>query len=321
MNATALDDFALDLGAGSELAMACALALMMFAVALSLRVENFKAIKSRPKPYAAGVAAQLIGLPLVTLILCFIVQPYASLALGMILIACCPGGNVSNLFALFGRANTALSVSLTATSSLTAAVFTPISILFWSYLYPPTRMLLTEINIDAADFLVQTLIILALPLCAGMALRHFAPKLAGTLQKPLATISACALMAIIVIACIKFAPVFFALGAGIFILVIVHNGLAFLLGYAAAKVSRADTASARALIFEVGIQNSGLGIVILLTQLGGIGGAGAIAGLWGIWHLIAGLSLTALFRWKDKTTPNAKPRYKKRQDPKHNAET
>jgi len=305
MNTSALETFQFELDPSSEIAMAATLALMMFAVALSLKIENFRAIKHAPKPYISGVIAQLVGLPLLTLGLCFILSPHPSLALGMILIACCPGGNTSNLLSLLSRSNTALSVSLTATSSILAAFLTPISILFWCSLYPPTRSLLTEINIDVVQFLSQTLTILALPLCFGMGLSHFAPKLAKVLQKPLAAISAIGLLAIIIIACLKFAPLFFALGIIIFALVILHNGLAFLLGYCAGIVSQATKESRRALTFEVGIQNSGLGIVILLTQLGdnsAVGGAGAIAGIWGTWHLIAGSTLVALFRWRDKAS-------------------
>ena len=163
MDTDALDNFQLDLGSASEIGMAVVLAVMMFAVALGLRPANFAFFKTQPKLYLTGVAAQIIGLPLLTLLLCFIVSPHPSVALGMILIACCPGGNTSNLIALFARANTALSVSLTATSSVMAAIITPISILFWSGLYPPTRALLTEINIDVVSFLTQTLVILATP--------------------------------------------------------------------------------------------------------------------------------------------------------------
>ena len=151
MDTDALDNFQLDLGSASEIGMAVVLAVMMFAVALGLRPANFAFLKTQPKLYLTGVAAQIIGLPLLTLLLCFIVSPHPSVALGMILIACCPGGNTSNLIALFARANTALSVSLTATSSVMAAIITPISILFWSGLYPPTRALLTDINIDLSQ--------------------------------------------------------------------------------------------------------------------------------------------------------------------------
>jgi len=300
MDAELLDSITLDLGGGSEAALALILSLMMFAVALGLRTEHFRFFKENPKVYFAGVLAQIIGLPALTVLICYIVNPPASVALGMILIACCPGGNTSNLLALFGRANTALSVSLTATSSLAAAFITPVSIILWSKLYGPTRELLTEINLDTWGFLLNTLLILALPLFLGMLIAHFAPKLSEKLQKPLSALAGVGLIVIIVGACLQYLPIFFKLGITIFILVIVHNGLSFLMGYGAGLLSRADKPSRRALTFEVGIQNSGLGIVILLTQLGGLGGAGVVAGLWGTWHVIAGLLLVGLFRWNDR---------------------
>ena len=300
MDAELLDSITLDLGGGSEAALAFILSLMMFAVALGLRTEHFRFFKDNPKIYLAGVLAQIIGLPALTLLICYIVNPPASVALGMILIASCPGGNTSNLLALFGRANTALSVSLTATSSLAAAFITPISIIFWSQLYPPTSALLTEINLDKWSFLQNTLIILALPLLLGMLIARFAPTLSARLQKPLSALAGLGLIVIIIGACLQYLPVFFQLGLAIFALVIAHNGLAFLMGFLAGVITKADTRSRRALTFEVGIQNSGLGIVILLTQLGGLGGAGVVAGLWGTWHIIAGLILVALFRWNDR---------------------
>ena len=300
MSPSEIDRFQLDLGGSSEMAMAFILALMMFAVALGLRMSHFSFFKTNPKVYVAGVLAQLIGLPLLTLALCYLINPLPSIALGMILIACCPGGNVSNLLAMFGKANTALSVSLTATSSLIAAFLTPISILFWSSLYPPTRSLLTDINLDVVSFLTQTLIILALPLVLGMLAARYLPKLAGRLQKLLAIIAGIGLLIIILGACYKYKDLFLTIGLSVAGIVILHNGLAFLMGHLAGALSKADIPSRRALTFEVGIQNSGLGIVILLTQLGGLGGAGAVAGLWGIWHIIGGLLLAALFRWNDK---------------------
>ena len=299
MTSSSLDEFQLSLGGDAELILAAALALMMFAVALGLKADHFKFFKDNPRIYLGGVFSQLIGLPLLTLCLCFLVKPQPSVALGMILIACCPGGNVSNLLALFGRANTALSVSLTATSSLAAAFLTPISILFWCGLYPPTRNLLTEINLDVGSFLVQTLVILAIPLVIGMLIARFFPALATRAQKPLAALGGLGMLAIIVFAVIQYLPVFAFIGLPLLGLVVLHNALAFGLGWTTGIVTKADTPSRRALTIEVGIQNSGLGIIILITQLGGLGGAGAIAGLWGTWHIIAGLILVGLFYWSD----------------------
>lgn len=295
-----IDNFQLELGGWMEGAMAFNLALMMFAVALGLRTEHFRFFKDEPRVYVAGVAAQILGLPLLTLALCFILKPLPSMALGMILISCCPGGNVSNLLSMYGRGNTALSVSLTATSSLFAAFMTPISILFWCSLYPPTRNLLNEIDFDTASFLLQTLFILALPIVLGMMTVRFLPDLANRLYRPLAAIAGLGLFAIIAVAIVRFAGVFLALGPIIFVLVFIHNALALGMGNLTGRLVKADIAARRSLTFEVGIQNSGLGLVILITQLNGLGGAGAIAGLWGVWHIGAGLALVWLFRRQDR---------------------
>ena len=300
MDADAINNFQLELGGPTQLAMALSLAIMMFAVALGLRAEHFKFFRDEPRVYLAGVLGQIIGLPFITIVLCFLLKPLPSVALGMILISCCPGGTVSNILALFGRANTALSVSLTATSSLFAALLTPLSILFWSSLYPPTQTLLTEINLDVMSFLTNTLLILALPLCLGMILARYKQDFAERLQKPLASLGAFLLGVIIIVSTWKFLPIYLSLGLGLLGLVIIHNLCAFALGNVFARIAKADIRSRRAITLEVGIQNSGLGIVILLTQLSGLGGAGAIAGAWGVWHIIGGTALVMIYRWQDR---------------------
>jgi len=228
--------------------------------------------------------------------------PPTSIALGMILIACCPGGNVSNLLVLMARGNAALSVSLTATSSVVAAFITPISIVFWCGLYPPTASLLTEIEFNRTDFLIQTAVVLALPLVLGMFLAFKAPDFSSKIRKPLVILGGGGLLAIIVFGTWKYLEQFLAIGVGLLGLVLLHNACAFIVGRCVAGVVGADRASSIAITYEVGIQNTGLGIVILLTQLGGLGGAAAVAGLWGVWHVVAGLVLVLLFRIKAITS-------------------
>ncbi len=299
MNISNIDEIRFELSSSSEIALTVSLAVMMFAVALSLKLEHFRFFKENPKVYFTGVISQIIFLPALTVILCYLTNPHASVALGMILISCCPGGNVSNLLSMFGRANTALSISLTATSSLAAAFITPLSIIFWCGLYSPTQNLLSEITFDKLNFLFNTFLILALPLLIGVSLLYLFPKFAKKIYNSVSLISAICLLLIIVFAFIEYFEVFLQIGISIIVLIIVHNTLAFLLGYISGLTINASKASARSLTFEIGIQNSGLGIVILLTQLDGIGGAGIVAGLWGIWHIIAGLILVGFFRWKD----------------------
>ena len=301
-----LDRFQLDLGQASEIGMALTLATMMFSVALGLKAEHFSFFKAQPKIFLAGVTAQILALPLATLGLCYLLNPPPTIALGMILIACCPGGNVSNLLVLLARGNTALSVSLTATSSVAAAFITPLAIVFWCAQYPPTASLLTQVDFDPISFLIQTSVILALPLLLGMTLAATLPSVAKRLQAPLVTLSSIGLLVIIVASCIKYIDQFVMLGLGLVGLVALHNACGFVIGYTTARLVSADSASTRALTFEVGIQNAGLGIVILLTQLGGMGRAAAVAGLWGVWHIIAGLLLVSLFRAYDRSVGGAR---------------
>lgn len=276
--------------------MALALFAMMLAVALNLRLSSFSFLASNPKPFIVGVVGQLIILPLLTLALCFVLKPAPSVALGMILVASCPGGNVSNMLVLLARGNIALSVSLTASSSVVAALITPFAILFWSNLYPPTSDLLEQIDFNSAFFLLQTITILALPLAIGMLINHHKPGLADRLRRPASILGGSLLLLIIVVALIRYWSEFLSLGIALLSLVAIHNGLAFLSGYSLARLSSLRAVDRRAITFEVGIQNSGLAIVILLTQLAGLGGAAAVAGLWGTWHIVAGLVLVILFR-------------------------
>ncbi|WP_017932579.1 bile acid:sodium symporter family protein [Robiginitomaculum antarcticum] len=295
-----LNAVTLELGKAGDIAMLVALALMMLAVALGLKRENFGDIRRRPKPFFAGAIAQIIGLPMLTLGLVYLINPLPSLALGMIIVACCPGGSTSNLITLFARGNTALSVSLTATSSLLAAVITPVSIIFWSSLYPPTANILNNIDFDAAGFLIQLMTILGLPILVGMIIAAKAPAAAKILQRITVALGAVLLAIIIIGAVAAFWETIVKFGYLIIPLVLVHNGLAFILGNLAGRFAGGDDADRRALTIETGIQNSGIAIVILLTQLKGLGGAAAIAGIWGTWHIIGGLLLVALWRALDR---------------------
>lgn len=292
----AFQDFSIELGSGAELGLAITLATMMFSVALGLRPTHFSFFRDSPKLFFVGIVCQLVVLPLMTLGLCMLVVPAPSIALGMILVACCPGGNVSNLLVLLAKGDTALSISLTATSSLAAAFLTPISIVFWSGLYAPTAELLSSIDFNTGSFLLQTLAILAVPLALGMVLAHYFPKLAHSMRKPMVLVSTTGLIIITVFAVAKYWSSFFLIGLSVIGMVIIHNGAAFFIGYLFSSLAGAGIAARRAITYEVGIQNAGLGLVILLTQMDGVGGAAIVIGLWGTWHMIAGLMLVVLFR-------------------------
>lgn len=310
MDAAVIDDLRVVLNDEIRAAIALILVGMMFTVALSLRLEDFRALQHQPVRILGGVAAQIIGLPLITMVLILIISPPSSIALGMIIVASCPGGNVSNILTHFARGNTAYSVSLTAISSVTSAIATPVSILFWSSLYPPTAALVHTLDVDPIPFLTQTLSLLALPLAVGMLVAAKFPRAAVRMRKVLSPLSLLSLAALVVVGLQQNWNVLIVAGLVVVPIAVMHNAAAFALGAGAARLLRLDTARRRALTFEVGIQNSGLGLLILLSQFDGIGGAAAITATWGIWHLVSGGALVGLFRTLDRVhkggTPNDK---------------
>ncbi|WP_339744625.1 bile acid:sodium symporter [uncultured Maricaulis sp.] len=299
MDAVAIDDLRVVLNDQIRAAIALILIGMMFTVALSLRLEDFGALRRQPVRILGGVAAQIFGLPLVTMGLILILSPPASIALGMIVVGCCPGGNVSNILTDFARGNTAYSVSLTAISSVSSAIATPVSILVWASLYPPTAALVRTLDVDALPFLTQTLLLLALPLAVGMLVAAKFPRAAAAMRKVLSPLSLLSLVALIAVGLQQNWSVLLVAGAVVVPIAVIHNASALALGAGTARLLRLDIARRRALTFEVGIQNSGLGLLILLNQFDGIGGAAVMTAFWGIWHLVSGGTLVGLFRTLD----------------------
>jgi len=296
---TGVDALRVELSPTFQLIMSISLVVMMFTVALGLKLKDFMDLRKEPWAVGGGVLAQVLGLPLLTLGLIFWLQPAPSVALGMIVVASCPGGNVSNALTLFARGDTAYSVSLTSISAVSAAVVTPISILFWANQYGPTSVLVDTLDVDPSIFLVQTAGLLALPLLAGMLLAHWKPEFASVLRRMLIPVAFTILVGLILVGAFSNRDVLFSTEHSLIPLVMTHNALAFVLGGLAGFAMQLAGAKTRALTFEVGIQNAGLGLLLLLSQFGGVGGAVAVTALWGVWHITAGFILVGLFRGYD----------------------
>lgn len=299
MDIGALDSLRIVLDPAGQAGVALALVIVMFSVALGLRIEDFSFLRDKPLLFIGGVVSQVVVLPLVTFLLILALRPAASIALGMIVVACCPGGAVSNLLTYLSRGNVAASVALTATSSLLAAILTPTSILFWSQAYKPTATLLQTLDVNPLLFVLQTTILLAVPLVLGMIVAAKAPDVAKRIRKRTTVLGVSVLVCTIIYGIAYFFPVLFPALPILGSVVVLHNAFAFATGALAGRILSGVSATRRALTFEIGIQNSGLALVILLSQLKGLGGAAAIAAVWGVWHLIAGGLLAALFRYID----------------------
>ena len=296
MDIGTLDSLRIVLDPIGQAGVGLALMLVMFSVALGLRVEDFSFLRDKPILFVGGVTAQVIVLPLATFLLILAIRPAASIALGMIVVACCPGGAVSNLLTYLSRGNVAASVALTATSSLLAAILTPASILFWSQMYEPTATLLRTLDVSPVMFLAQTTFLLALPLALGMMVAAKAPDVAERIRRRTTILGVSVLVGVIIYGIVYFFPVLFPALPLLGGVVVLHNAVAFATGALAGRALSGMAATRRALTFEIGIQNSGLALVIMLSQLRGVGGAAAIAAVWGVWHLVAGGLLALFFR-------------------------
>ena len=299
MNIERLDTLRIVLDPAGQAGVALALMLMMFSIALGLRGRDFVLIAERPLIFLTGVLSQVVGLPLLTFGLILLIAPPASIALGMIVVACCPGGASSNLLTYLGRGNVALSVSLTATSSLLAALLTPASILLWSRAYEPTATLLQTIDVTPLTFLLQTMLLLGVPLIIGMLMAVYVPALAERIRRYTGIAGATVLGGVIVYGSVYFFPILIDALPYLATVAVLHNAAAFALGATTGALLRVDRSVRRALTFEIGIQNSGLALVILVGQLHGVGGAAAIAAVWGVWHLVAGSLIVGAFRLFD----------------------
>ena len=298
-----IDAIELSFDPSSLMALNVILGLIMFGIALSLRTDDFRYVLKHPRAPLVGMLAQFGLLPAATWVLTRLLDLPPSISLGMILVASCPGGNISNFIAHLSRANTALSVSVTALSTTAAMIMTPLNVSFWGSRSEDTRAILTDLSLEPLDMLLNVLILLGIPLALGMLIRHVAPHLADRAERPFKILSIVLFALLIIVAFRSNMSAFIAVIGIIFIPVALQNAMAWLVGYAAGLAARLPLEDTRALAIEVAIQNSGLGLVLVFGFFGGLGGMAVIAGWWGIWHIIAGLFMAAL--WSRSPSPPA----------------
>ncbi len=293
------DAIRLDFSEASLQFMNLTLCLIMFGVALNLRKDDFWNIVRQPKAAFAGLASQFLFLPFLTLVLIWIMKPCPSMALGMFLVASCPGGNLSNFISLMAKGNVALSVSLSAASTLLSIVMTPFSFAFWSQWYPPAAAELQQIVVDPWQVLLTVLLILGLPLVLGMLAAHRFPITTDKINKPIRILSLVLFIGYVVAALVSNWDSFVMYLSAVFLLVFLHNGLALGAGYGFAWSLKLPLADRRTISIETGIQNSGIALVLIFGPIfNGLGGMAVIAALWGIWHLVAGMSLATWWAWR-----------------------
>ena len=295
MTENLLDNIHLNFDTEAQWALNAALALVMFGISLEISVNDFKGLLQKPKALLAGVMSQFILLPLVTFLLVLVVDPIASIAMGMFMVAACPGGNVSNFITHLAKGNTALSVSLTAVATLFAVVMTPLNLQIWGSLYPPTAAILKGIAISPFEMIKLVSLLLGFPLLLGMGINYRWPELAKRMGKVLKVVSLLFFIALIFLALYNNRAIFMEYVLYVFWIVVIHNILAFTTGFSFATLLGLSKKDVRSITIETGIQNSGLGLLLIFTFFDGLGGMALLAAFWGIWHLVSGLLLAGFW--------------------------
>ena len=308
---SSLDNVSINYSAGG--AINIILALVMYGVALGIQPSQFKKVFAQPKSIILGLCGQWILLPALTYLIIVIFNKYIPpmVAMGMILVASCPGGNISNFMTSFSKGNIELSVSMTAVSTCMAPIITPGNYAIWGSLYK--TFLCNHEIVDANTWLTipfwnvfeTVFILLGIPLVLGLLTTRFLPKVAKVLSTPLRYVSIVIFVAMVLVMFWSNRQQFVDYIKYIFIIVLVHNALALATGNTVARLGHLPVRDRRALTIEVGIQNSGLGLLLLFNPnifpQEGIGGMLFVTAWWGVWHIVSGLTVATIFR-KSKIT-------------------
>ena len=285
------------------------MAVVMYGVALGLKPQFFRGVFNRPRGMFIGLICQWIILPLVTFLLCVLFNSFIPpmVAMGMILVASCPGGAVSNFMTSYGKGNAELSVLMSTITTLGAPIFTPINYAIWGGLYTKymdasAGGVLRTLQVPPLQIALTVIVIIGIPVLLGYITVKLAPKAAERLKEIMRYASIVIFVSVAGMMISQNMILFREYIGFIFIIVFIHNLVGFGIGYTASTIGKVPVKDRRAVTLETGIQNSGLGLILLFNT--GIfppeiakGGMVFVTAWWGVWHIISGLLLGTAFRF------------------------
>ncbi|NNF36978.1 MAG: bile acid:sodium symporter family protein [Saprospiraceae bacterium] len=276
------------------------LGLIVFGVALDIKVQDFKTLIRNPKPFIIGAASQFVLFPLIAFLEVYFLHPQPSIALGILLVGACPGGNISNFMTQHADGNIALSIAMSAFSTALATVMTPFNVSLYADQIEGTRHLMQNLSLNPWDMLYLIAVLMLVPMSLGMYVSHRCPEFAARLKRIMKIASLTFFVGFLVFAFVINFKYISQLQGVASISVILLNFLGFTLGYLFAKTWGLSEKDSRAVSIETGIQNSGLALILIFNFFDGLGGMAVIAAFWGIWHIFAGLILSTW--WSRKST-------------------
>jgi BASS family bile acid:Na+ symporter len=270
------------------------LGLVMFGMGLTLTLPDFVRVFRRPAGVAIGVAGQFTIMPIVAFVLAFALRLPPELAAGVILLGCCPGGTASNVITYLARGDVSLSVSMTAVSTVLAPVLTPLLVLLFAGTWLP---------VDAVGLFWSIVQIVLLPVAAGVAVNTLFGGLVRRVRPVLPLVSVVAIVVIVAAVVAASSGSLLTVGPLVLLVVVLHNLSGYALGYGVASALKIAPSQRRAMVVEVGMQNSGLAAALATTYFGPV--AALPGAVFSVWHNVSGPALATF--WSRRPVGNAEP--------------
>lgn len=266
------------------------LGIIMFGMGMTMTLDDFKGVFQRPKAVFVGVLAQFVVMPALAWLLCVVFQLPPEIAIGVILVGCCPGGTASNVITYMAKGNVALSVACTSVSTLLAPILTPA--IFY--------LLASQwVDIDAMAMLSSIFKVVLFPIVLGLIVRTIFKRKADHYITVMPLISVIAIVMIVAAIIAGSKAQILQSGMLILVVVILHNGLGYLLGFWTARWMNLPYADCKAVSIEVGMQNSGLGVALAAVHFAASPITAVPSAIFSLWHNISGPALASY--WATKT--------------------
>lgn len=268
------------------------LMIVMFGMGLTLKLEDFKLVFTRPKEIILGCVAQFTVMPLLAWILGTVFRLDPALMAGVVLVGTCPGGTSSNVITYLSKGDVALSVGMTSVNTLLAPFLTPAI----TYL-----LLKTTVTVDPVSMFMSIIKVVIVPIALGFIINKLFGKFTQKLVSVLPSVSVVAICLIVAAVVSHNAEKIMSTGAIVFVVVILHNLLGYACGFGIGKALRMGPAKTKAVSVEIGMQNSGLATSLAGTAFPDLAMATVPGAIFSVWHNISGAILANIYnRWTDK---------------------
>lgn len=268
------------------------LMIVMFGMGLTLKLEDFKLVFTRPKDILFGCVAQFTVMPLLAFALGKIFHLDPALLAGVVLVGTCPGGTSSNVITYLSKGDVALSVGMTSVNTLLAPILTPAI----TYL-----LLRTTVTVNALSMFLSIIKVVIIPIALGFIINKFFGKVTQKLVKVLPSVSVIAICLIVAAVVSHNSEKILTTGAIVFVVVILHNLLGYACGFGLGKLLRMSVPKTKAISVEIGMQNSGLATSLAGTAFPDLAMATVPGAIFSVWHNISGAILANIYnRWTEK---------------------